>query len=283
MAQPFKTVTLTAQQQKSMEIARVAFMDECPFFAQIYYSIGTEIFTRDFPTACTDGKRIWINPDYFCNFKVGERVFILAHEVSHMVWGHPTRMKHYSRLGHIKNKPVVPEWANVCMDYIINANLVESKVGEVNPSWLLDPTITGNELWEDVYERTLKVIPPPPSGGGGQPPTPPGNNSGSNPPPPSQPPQQGKTAKNSGKTLRGAKGDPIADKQGGSFDTVLEPADDLPDEHEFKEAIARAAGLAKAMGKMPASIQRLVDEILQPQINWVRESPRHDRHRRQQR
>lgn len=259
----FRPCTLTPAQHKAMEIARVTFMDTCPFFAQVYFSIGEEIFTKDFPTACTDGKRIWINPDYVCQFKPQEMVFILAHEVDHMVCSHPTRMKHYVRQDHIKNLPVSPEWANVCMDLVINARLVTAKVGAINPSWLYDPKITGEELWEDVYEQTLKVIPPPPpppgGGGGGGKPCKDGV---------PDPNQKGQTYAGSGKSLRGAKGDSTADKNNGAFDIVMEPADDLPDEHEFKEAVARAAGLAKAMGKMPANYQRIVDEILDPQIDW---------------
>jgi predicted metal-dependent peptidase len=37
---------------------------------------------------------------------------------------------------------------------------------------------------------------------------------------------------------------------------------------DFKEAVARAASAAKAMGKMPAGLQRRIDEILAPQVNW---------------
>jgi predicted metal-dependent peptidase len=43
---------------------------------------------------------------------------------------------------------------------------------------------------------------------------------------------------------------------------------DLPDENEFREAIARAASVAKAVGKLPGNLQRMVDEILAPQVNW---------------
>jgi predicted metal-dependent peptidase len=267
----FKPVTLTPAQTKSMDAARLAFMDICPFFAQIYYSIGEEVFTRDFPTACTDGKRIYINPDYFCQFKVLEQVFILAHEVDHMVCGHPVRMKHYARQGTVKGKPFDPSWVNICMDYVINARLVSTKVGTINPSWLLEPTVTGEELWEDVYDRLVQPPPPqppPPQPPPPQPPPPPQGGQNPSQPPPPPPPPQGSTPKSTGKSLKGAKGDPVADAQGGAFDRVLEPADNLPSDHEIKEAVARAAAVAKAMGKLPAEFQRLVDEILDPQIDW---------------
>ena len=68
----------------------------------------------------------------------------------------------------------------------------------------------------------------------------------------------------------------MAQAQGGAFDQVLEPymdpttgEVDLPDEGEFKEALARASAAAKAMGKMPGNWQRMVDEILEPQVIWT--------------
>ena len=84
-----------------------------------------------------------------------------------------------------------------------------------------------------------------------------------------------KQYKDTGKTLKGAKSDAQADENMGRFDEVFEPQvdpvsgeEDLADENEFKEAVARAAAVAKARGKMPASMQRLVDELLTPQVDW---------------
>jgi predicted metal-dependent peptidase len=56
---------------------------------------------------------------------------------------------------------------------------------------------------------------------------------------------------------------------------VLEPQidpetgrEDVPSDGEYKESIAKAAAAAKAMGKMPGHLQKMVDEILSPQISW---------------
>jgi hypothetical protein len=193
-------------------------------------------------------------------------VFILAHEMSHLVGRHPQRFKHYAREGSLRGKPWVQEHANICADLVINADLVDTGVGTCNPDWLYDPQIKASELWEDVYERTLKVIkqpPPPPRKGKGE------GDGGQ------QSIGTAKTFAESGKAIRGAKGDARAKAEAGRFDTVLDPpvdpatgGEDLPDESEFKEAIARAAAAARAMGKMPAGLQRMVDEILAPQVDW---------------
>jgi predicted metal-dependent peptidase len=160
---------------------------------------------------------------------------------------------------------------------VINADIVASMPNaQIDPAWLFDPNIAGTELWEDVYERTLKVVSPPPQtsmGGRGHAPQTPqqdGEPDGS----PDLP--DTKQYKDTGKVLKGAKSDDKAEAnpQPGRFDEVLEPQldaegqEDLPDENEFLEAVARAAAVAKAQGKMPAGAQRMVDELLTPQVDW---------------
>ena len=273
-----QSINLTPLQTRQLEIARVAFMNEAPFYAHLYFSIGEEVITRDLKTAATDGKRIFLNPDYFCPLPVSKQIFVLAHEMSHLVCRHPQRFKHYAKAGDLRGKPWLHEWANVCADYVINADIVSSMPNaQIDPAWLFDPAIKGDELWEDVYDRTLKVITPPPQSSMGgasrspQTPQSPGEPGGS----PTLP--DTKQHKDMCRTIKGAKEDAQAENnaQPGRFDEVLEPEiipatgeEDVVDENEFKEAVARAAGVAKAQGKMPGSAQRLVDELLTPQVDW---------------
>jgi predicted metal-dependent peptidase len=45
--------------------------------------------------------------------------------------------------------------------------------------------------------------------------------------------------------------------------------EDLPDEAEFREAVAQAYAAAKAMGNAPdGALRRIVDELLTPQVDW---------------
>jgi predicted metal-dependent peptidase len=277
---PFREVQPTSDQKTKLAEAHIAFIVASPFYSHLFYSIGKEVISLDLPTAATDGRHIVINPEYMASLKVSERVFVLAHEMQHLVSRHCQRMKHYLHEGAVRTKPAAMELMNIAADYVINADLVETSVGSINPDWLFDPQISGSELWEDVYERKVIVQPPPPPPPPGQ-----GNKPGNGPSgrgkPGNSAPQPGmgqpnnSTYGSSGKAPNGAKGDPVARGQGGSFDQLLEPpvdpetgAVDLPDANEFKEAVARAAGFAKAAGKLPASIQRLVDEILDPQVDW---------------
>jgi len=46
------------------------------------------------------------------------------------------------------------------------------------------------------------------------------------------------------------------------------PAEQAQQQAERKEKVAQAAQAAKMMGKMSANMQRLVDEVLQPKVDW---------------
>jgi predicted metal-dependent peptidase len=250
----------TPAQQKSVDVSMIAFMNAAPFYAQVFYSLGKLVITRDVPTAATDGRHIIINPDYFCQLKVSERVFILLHEMWHYVSLHAQRFAHYASQNTVRGLPWDHEFANRCADYIINADILRTTPGAtINPDWLWDPGVTGDELWEDLY--VARYVPPPLSQN--TPPPPPGGGGGG-----AGGPTPGKTPSRQGRALKGAQGDPVAASKGGSFDIVLPPSADLPDAHEFKEVMARAASVARAMGKMPGSAQRLVDALLTHQVEW---------------
>lgn len=244
----YKEVELTPEQDRLMQITRVAFMTTSPFFCHYMYSEMKEVFTIGVPTLATDGRHVFINPNYICKLKLPERVFAYTHEVWHQIQKHPQRMMTYQIAGKVRDdKPFDGHQVNVMMDYCVNAGLLEESVGAMNPSWLWADDVTGSDLWEDVYNR--KYDPNFKSG----------TRYAGNP-----------KAARSGQVL-----DNDADAAGGGFDTVMPPPVDpvtgqvdLPTDAQFREAIDRAAGAAKAMGKLPASVKRMVDEILAPQVEW---------------
>lgn len=252
----YTKVELTSEQKYMMSVTRVGFMNACPFYAYYYHSELQEYPTTDIPTAGTDMRRIYYNPEYLMTLRPSERIAVIAHEVSHVIFRHPARMRHYGNMGNLRGLPWVPEFFNVCCDLPINAGLVENKIGELNPSWLYDPKIGPDALPEDIYEKHFPKTPP--QGGSG------GNK-----------PDNGFPTAGAASGMKGGKPDKQAQARGGNFDDLLPPQvdpvsgrEDAPSEAEFKEAVARAAAAAKAMGKLPAGIQRMVDEILEPQVDW---------------
>lgn len=260
---PFVPTVETPEEQRAMEVARVGFMAACPFYAHLFYAEMREFATRDIPTLCTDGRTVFYNPAYVLSLKTPEAVFALAHEVDHFLCRHPQRMDAYKRAGDVDGTPFDQEQFNVSADYVVNAMLLETGVGLMNPSWCYADDVTGEDLIEHVYARKHKKKPEqsgnPGQGKGG------GNAQG----------QGNSTYGSSGKAPKGAKRDAAADAAGGSFDSLLPPPtdpvtgkQDVPDPAEFREAVARAAAAAKAMGNMPGALQKRVDEILAPQVDW---------------
>jgi len=180
------------------------------------------------PTAATDGKHIWINPDWFGKLPIKERVFVLAHEILHGIYQHMSRGKRYVDLGF---GPDMKPWSHKrykkAADYVINATLQESGVGTAPKGALLDASVTSADLVDDVYCGL-------------------GDDSDDQ--------QQGQ-----------GQGD-----QGGGHDKHITPSnpDKMPTEAEIQRAVAGAASAAKAMGKMPGVLKRLIGELIEPQVDW---------------
>jgi predicted metal-dependent peptidase len=244
------------EEREAAEVARVAFMNSCPFYAHYFYSEMEEVFTHDVPTAATDGRRIFINPTYLAKLKPAERTFVYAHEVDHVICRDPQRAKTYQAAGDVDGTPFDQRQLNISMDYVINAGLVAEGIGMINPDWMWADDVSGDMVREEVYRRKYKA--PPPGQGSGQ-----GGSGGAG----------GSSYRDAGRAPKGAKGDPTAAEHG--QDQVLPPEvdpitgrEDLPTDMEFKEAVARAAAAAKAMGNMPDSLARKIEEILQPQVDW---------------
>jgi len=227
---------------------RTAMLLHTPFFASLMLDM-MDLRVGKYPgiaTAATNGKLIWFDEDFLASLSLPEAVFVCCHEIGHAMWMHMDRFKRYSDLG-FEGKPFHAGLANVAADYIVNALLVSNKIGQMPKGMLYDVGIAreGTELFEDVYRTLAKKLRPPPPGKGG-------NGKGGNGPPP--PGSEGQPS-NEG----------VGDKQ--PMDThIYEPS--KQSEAEMKRSVASARNQAKAMGKMPAGLERWVDEMLKPQINW---------------
>ena len=59
------------------------------FLSTIFYSVQKK-FSFDVATACTNGRVILFNPNFFAELNKEERLFVLAHEVLHIAF-----LQHY--------------------------------------------------------------------------------------------------------------------------------------------------------------------------------------------
>ena len=106
------------------------------------------IWTRQIPTAATDGIYIYVNPDFFDGLPTdSQRAFLLGHEVGHMILRHPQRGKAFGKRGffRIVNGRRIPfdhRLYNTAADYVINADLIAHGLEPIE-----------NGLYSDKYGR----------------------------------------------------------------------------------------------------------------------------------
>ena len=99
-------------------------------------------------TAATDGKNVYVDPNYFATLSENDRLFTIAHEIMHI------KFKHMYRLTDKEGKKRDPKLWNIATDAIINANLERDgfriKKGYVNIPGALDYSS------EELYQKLLQ-------------------------------------------------------------------------------------------------------------------------------
>lgn len=122
-----------------------------------------------------------------------------------------------------------PRKWNMAADYVVNKLLVDEGIGRMPKGGLHDPNIYN--AGHGTSEGIYNILPDQPEDGG----------SGA-----------------------GEPGGPLDDCEDGEGS----PAEQQQLQAEWKVKVAQAAQAAKMMGKMSANMQRLVDEVLQPKVDW---------------
>lgn len=257
---------------------RTRLIAKFPFFAVLLYErCKLLILQGDTPensmwqgrpveTACTDGRTIVVNLKFFESLSLDERVFVLAHEIYHVMAMHPRRMKYYGANG-LFGHEFSFELFNVAADAVINQCLVDDRIGKMPQIGVLFPNgvtdakgnvhkVTGREKPEDVYEWLMRSSGKKGKGQGqGQPQDGDGQGGGS-----------GSGAGQQAIAQQGGKGKADQD--------LVEPstqADSEVSETEMKASIQSAANQAKSRGLMPAGLKQFIDDFLEPEVNWEEE------------
>lgn len=220
---------------EKLQAARVSLLFNQPFFAELAIRLKL-VKTEMIPTAGVDGVHLFYNPKFINTLDKEECIFVVGHEVLHCAFDF------FGRLGG-RDKALF----NMAQDYVINSILKQNgmkmpSVGLYNKKY---------EGWssEDVYDDLVK------------------NNAK---------PQ---------KTLDVHMGDGLpTDKNGGSGDKPAEgsgqsgsqPCDcegeleEIPETiaEEWKNAFVAAAQSAQQAGKMPVGMDRFIDDLVEPKIDW---------------
>ena len=108
------------------------------FFTTLCFSLHHK-FDAEVPTACTDGKYVTYNPDFFMSLSPEERVFLLLHETMHCAYLHMMRLGEFN-----------PRKWNKATDHVINLQLIERGF-KMPEGGLADPQYSGMSA-EEVYK-----------------------------------------------------------------------------------------------------------------------------------
>lgn len=237
-------MTHTDQQQR-ITAARAALILDQPFFGSLALRLPI-IPSADVDTFATDGKAMFYNPQFAATLTNHELQGVIAHEVLHVANGHAWR----------KNGRNHEQW-NQAADFAINPIIADA--GMVLPAGgLNDPRFTGQSA-EAIYSAIAQKPEPDPNG---QPQAGNGNDDGNGQQSPQNAPGQPQTGQNDQQQ-------PSPGNGCGCGEVLDAPADEATElEAEWQVATAQAAQAAKAQGKLPGSLARLVEKILTPQIDW---------------
>lgn len=145
----------SSQRSPKLVEAISATIVQQPFFAVLLLDLLEIVETDTVPTLATNSRKLFINPKFFEGMDIQERIFCLAHEVCHVIFQHPERMKLYHEMGYGPDLlPFSGKRFNIAGDYVINAYLNELKVGKQPLNTLLNGQFSSADLVDDVY---LKV------------------------------------------------------------------------------------------------------------------------------
>lgn len=134
-----------------LDKAKAQLLSKSPFFATLM--MGTQVIEdKSIPTAATDGRKIFYNPDFFEPLSIDVVQFVLAHELGHMMY------EHVARKGARDHRLF-----NMAGDYVINLLLKDD--GFTLWENALHDEQYRNMSTEQVYHKLLEN--PPPKGGGG--------------------------------------------------------------------------------------------------------------------
>jgi predicted metal-dependent peptidase len=181
-------------------------------------------------TMATDGRHLSYSPDFVNGLSPEELVAVVAHEVLHNALAHHARRQHRE----------ARRW-NVACDLALNPLLLDA--GFVLPASRLVP---GEGQYRDLppgksAEEYYGLLP-------------------------EEPP--GRDEDNAGQT-----GQEQGRQDPGACGGVREPGDGSPAETrqsqaEWEVAVAQAQQIAKQRGALPAGLARLIEQILQPRVDW---------------
>ena len=225
---------LIEKAEDALSIATIQLLTNQPFFGQLLCGLR-RIPTWDFPTMGVDGVNLFYNPAFVLALEKPVRRAVLCHEVMHLALRHIQR-----RQNHQSHKL----WNCAC-DYAVNAILIEDLSMQL-PEWTLYRREFSGLAAEEIYKKLLDE-------------------------------NKGKSGSGSGADKAGSdqgQGDadpdcPYCQQEAGdkgSWDEHF--SNPNLDEAALTDRIIRAADQAKKRGQIPLGVERLVQNLRDPKVDW---------------
>ena len=238
---PETSLTSTEIEDKLIK-ARIEMLISAPFFGNLATRLRFKDATEWCPTLATDGRYFYYNRNFVAAMNDAEIVFGIGHEVLHCVYDHFDVNRRGDR---------DPRLWNIANDYVINADLIDAKIGEeiklvkICFDWKYRGMVS-EEIYDDLFEQ----------------------------------------AKEEGRVIDvdsfdvhldrddgdddGAQGEGgEANSEGGDKDGPAKYTAEEKEKisQEFKNATMQAAKAAGA-GNLPGGVKRALDHLLNPQLDW---------------
>jgi predicted metal-dependent peptidase len=233
--------TLNPTEQKKWGETRAALLFHCPAFASIFYTmldtVGSDniaLFTKspEVPIAATDGSSLILNPDGFFKLELAQRVFVVSHEIMHCIFDHCGSSARFKRQGKVSYQ----DGKKLDFDYQ-EMNIAQDLV--INDA-LIESKV-GKFVEGGMHDKSIAT--------------------------------HMDSAIDVYRKIHKKKPPP-----GKGFDVHLAPgtsqgkdpasAQQARSPQAWANAVAAGAAAAKAMGKLPAAIERLLSDALEPQVDW---------------
>jgi predicted metal-dependent peptidase len=149
---------------KSVVRTRYRCLTQLPYYGALAMSfkivICDEFYGNPVETAATDGRHLFVNPDYYMGLTENEKLSLLVHETSHKALAH-----------HIRRGRRDHDMWNEATDHAVNHLITESGL-ELGEGWLCEDKFKGwsaERVYGEVSSKPPEPPKPPGRGGAGKP------------------------------------------------------------------------------------------------------------------
>lgn len=215
--------------------ARIKLLFKMPFIGTLVTRLKLVEADGWCKTAATDGRHFYYNREFIKTLSLDNLLFLCGHEVFHVIYDH---------LGRRGGRN--PKILNMAQDYVINYALKDCNCGTMPEGGLYDKRFTDEMTSEDVYDILIK---------------------------------ESVTVKDTldmHLDLFGGGGEQDGQGEGQEYEVTILGKDGPPTmteedlrqiKQEMRSAIMQAAQAHRGT-KMPAGLRRMIDELIEPKMDW---------------